>query len=228
MCACNLQSQHQRNYLKSDCEGGGRARFVAGEGAVAGGCSIVIGIDFQEAEARVDLQEAEAGVDLQEAVVDLRGSPASPCTKNHASSYKCFMASLPGTHSFTKNRVKVDTAAYMKKVPHVIQIESKALLTFKKKLIETRRLLAAIRTADNCNINWKSGRNYGEPKLNGAQSDDENAEENGDGFTKDLSGRGKHARLPGAHTSHTVPTSGMEERLLEAAASAPVLDLRIS
>ncbi|KAL4584196.1 hypothetical protein LXL04_008788 [Taraxacum kok-saghyz] len=47
--------------------------LVAGEGAVAGGCSTGVGIDLQEAEARVDLQEAEAGVDLQEAVVDLRG-----------------------------------------------------------------------------------------------------------------------------------------------------------
>ncbi|KAL4581552.1 hypothetical protein LXL04_006075 [Taraxacum kok-saghyz] len=51
----------------------GRARSVAGEGTVAGGCSTGVGIDLQEAEARVDLQEAEAGVDLQEAVVDLRG-----------------------------------------------------------------------------------------------------------------------------------------------------------
>ncbi|KAL4582949.1 hypothetical protein LXL04_007511 [Taraxacum kok-saghyz] len=112
------QSQHQRNYLKSDCEGRGRARSVAGEGAVAGGCSTDVGIDLQEAEARVDLQEA---------VVDLRRSPASPCTKNHASSYKCFVASLPGTHSFTKNKVKVDTAAYMKKVPKVkfLNVEKK-------------------------------------------------------------------------------------------------------
>ncbi|KAL4589357.1 hypothetical protein LXL04_002263 [Taraxacum kok-saghyz] len=66
-----LSAPLQRNYLKSDCEGGGRARSVAGEGAVAGGCSTGVEIDLQEAEARVDLQEAEAGVDLQEAVIAL-------------------------------------------------------------------------------------------------------------------------------------------------------------